>query len=78
VDTAIETIMFGPEALTHVVYVLLVIGFIAVMSYMVFYNLRIKRRQKQLESDSHQHFGTEEGIAIATEAEHQAHLQHRH
>lgn len=69
--------MFGPEALTRVVYVLLVIGFIAVISYMVWYNLRIKRRQKQLETGGH-HFGTEEGIAAATEAEHQAHLRHKH
>jgi hypothetical protein len=69
--------MFGPEQLTRVVYVLLVIGFVAVMSYMVWYNLRIKHRQKELEGSTHQHFGTEEGIAVATEAEHQAHL-HRH
>ena len=32
--------MFGPEALTRVVYVLLVIVFISVVSYMVWYNLR--------------------------------------
>lgn len=69
--------MFGPEALTRVVYVLLVIVFISVISYMVWYNLRIKHRMQQLESSGHQHFGTEEGIAVATEAEHQAHL-HRH
>jgi hypothetical protein len=77
VDTAIQTHMFGPEALTRVVYVRLVIVFIAVMSYMVWYNLRIKHRTQQLEADSHQHFGTEEGIAVGTEAEHQAHL-HQH
>jgi hypothetical protein len=69
--------MFGPEALTRVVYVLLIIVFVSVISYMVWYNLRIKHRQKELEGSSHQHFGTEEGIAVATEAEHQAHL-HRH
>jgi hypothetical protein len=78
VETVIQTIMFGPEALTRVVYVLLVIGFIAVMSYMVYYNLRIKHRQKELERGTGHHFGTEEGIALATEAEHQAHLRHRH
>ena len=70
--------MFGPEALTRVVYVLLVIGFVAVMSYMVWYNLRIKHRTKELEGSTHQHFGTEEGIAVGTEAEHQAHLNRRH
>ena len=75
-ETAIKTIMFGPEALTRVVYVLLVIGFVAVISYMVWYNLRIKRRQKELEAGTGQHFGTEEGIAVATEAEHQ-HLYRR-
>ena len=67
--------MFGPEALTRVVYVLLVIVFIAVISYMVWYNLRIKHRTQELEGSTHQHFGTEEGIAMGTEAEHQVHLQ---
>ena len=73
-DTAIQTHMFGPEALTRVVYVLLVITFVAVMSYMVWYNLRIKHKTQQLEAGAGQHFGTEEGIAAGTEAEHQAHL----
>ena len=68
--------MFGPEALTRVVYVLLVITFVAIISYMVWYNLRIKRRTKELEAGTGQHFGTEEGIAVGTEAEHQAHLHH--
>ena len=70
--------MFGPEALTRVVYVLLVIVFISVVSYMVWYNLRIKHRTQELEGSSHQHFGTEEGIAVGTEAEHQARLHHKH
>ena len=68
--------MFGPEALTRVVYVLLVIVFIAVISYMVWYNLRIKHRTQELEGSTHQHYGTEEGIAVGTEAEHQARLHH--
>ena len=58
--------MFGPEALTRVVYVLLVIVFISVVSYMVWYNLRIKHRTQALEKGSGQHFGTEEGIAVGT------------
>jgi hypothetical protein len=70
--------MFGYESLTRVVYVLLVIGFVAVISYMVWYNLRIKHRTRQLESDSGQRFGTTEGIAVGTEAQHQAHLRKRH
>lgn len=77
-ETAIQTTMFGPYALTRVVYVLLVIAFVAVMIYMVWYNLRIKRRTRELESSTHQHFGTEEGIAAGTEAEHQAHLHRKH
>jgi len=68
--------MFGPEALTRVVYVLLVIVFISVVSYMVWYNLRIKHKTQELERGTGQHFGTEEGIAAGTEAEHQAHLHH--
>ena len=70
--------MFGYESLTRVVYVLLVIGFVAVISYMVWYNLRIKHRTQELEGSLHQHFGTEEGIAVGTEAQHQAHLHRRH
>ena len=77
-ETAIQTLMFGYEALTRVVYVLLIIGFIGVISYMVWYNLRIKRRTQQLEGSTRQHFGTEEGIAVGTEAEHQARLHHHH
>jgi hypothetical protein len=61
----------------HVVYVVLAIIFAIVVSYMVWYNLRLKRRLKQMETGGH-HFGTEEGIAAATESEHQAHLKHRH
>ena len=66
--------MFGYEALTQVVYVLLVITFVAVISYMFWYNLRIKHKTQQLEAGTGQRFGTEEGIAAGTEAEHQAHL----
>ena len=68
--------MFGYESLTRVVYVLLVIGFVAVISYMFWYNLRIKRRTRELEGSTHQHYGTEEGIAAGTESEHQARLHH--
>jgi hypothetical protein len=77
VEAAILTIMFGPYELTRVVYVLLVIAFAAVMSYMVWYNLRIKRLQKRMEGDRPRHYGTTESIAVATEANHQAHLEHR-
>ena len=76
--SAIKKIMYGYESLTRVVYVLLVVAFVAAMGYMVWYNLRIKRRTQQLESSTHQQFGTTEGIAAGTEAEHQAHLERRH
>lgn len=74
---AILTIMYGYESLTRVVYVLLVIAFVGAMSYMVWYNLRIKKRTEQLEGSTHQNFGKTEGIAAGTQAEHQAHLEHR-
>lgn len=77
-ETAIITIMLGYETLTRVVYVLLVLAFVAVISYMVWYNLRIKHKTQQLESGSGQHFGRSEGIAVGTDAEHQAHLHRRH
>jgi hypothetical protein len=66
--------MFGPWALTHVVYVLLVIGFVAVQSYMVFYNLRMKRREKALAGG--QRLGNSERIAAAAEAKHIEDLKH--
>lgn len=68
--------MFGYEALTRVVYVLLVIGFAAVISYMVWYNLRMKHKQQALEGKKH--LGTEEGIAAAYEAVHIERLHHKH
>jgi hypothetical protein len=61
---------------TEMVYTLLAIAFVCVMIFMITYNLRMRRRQKSLESGS-RHLGTEEGIAAATEAEHQAH-SHKH
>jgi hypothetical protein len=78
VESAIESIMYGYEALTRVVYVLLVVAFVAVMTYMVWYNLRIKRRTRELEGSSGRHYGSTEGIAAGTEAEHQAHLHRKH
>lgn len=69
--------MYGPWALTHVVYVLLVIAFIAVETYMVVYNLKMKRREKAMES-GRRHLGTEEGIAAAAEAKHQDDLRRKH
>jgi len=77
VKSAIKTIMYGYESLTRVVYVLLVIAFVGAMAYMVWYNLRIKRRTRELEGSTHQRFGSTEGIAAGTEAEHQAHLHRR-
>ncbi|HEY5381188.1 MAG TPA: hypothetical protein VIJ65_02975 [Acidobacteriaceae bacterium] len=69
--------MFGPWALTHVVYVLLVIAFVAVETYMVVYNLKMKRREKALESGK-RHLGTAEGIAAAAEDKHQQDLRRKH
>jgi len=69
--------MFGPYALTHVVYVLLVIAFVAVETYMVVYNLKMKRREKALQSGK-RHLGTEESIAAAAEAAHDEHLRRKH
>lgn len=41
----------SPYQLTHIIYVLLVIAFVAVMSYMFIYNIRAKNREKSLERD---------------------------
>jgi hypothetical protein len=69
--------MYGYESLTRLVYILLVIAFVAVMSYMVWYNLRIKRRTRELEGSANQRYGSTEGIAAGTQAEHQAHLRRK-
>lgn len=69
--------MYGPYQLTHVVYVLLVIAFVAVETYMVVYNIRMKRREKALQG-GRRHLGTEEGIAAAAEAKHQEDLHRKH
>lgn len=69
--------MYGPYQLTHVVYVLLVIAFVAVETYMVVYNLRMKRREKAMQG-GRRHLGTEESIAASAQARHQEHLQRKH
>lgn len=69
--------MFGPYELTRVVLVLLVIAFVAAISYMVWYNLRMKHKQQQLEGKG-KHFGTEEGIAAAYEAQYEERLHRKH
>lgn len=69
--------MFGPYELTRVVLVLLVIAFAAVMSYMVWYNLHMKHKQQALEGKG-RHFGTEEGIAAAYEAQYEERLRRKH
>jgi hypothetical protein len=56
----------------EMVYTLLSIAFVCVMIFMVTYNLRMKRREKSLESGGRR-LGTEEGIAASTEAEDQSH-----
>lgn len=58
-------------------YVVLAIIFASVISYMFWYNLKLKRKQRSLEAGG-RHMGTEEGIAAATEAEIREHEQHRH
>lgn len=59
--------MFGPWALTHVVYVLLVIAFAGIITYMFVYNAKSKKRQQQVlgkgEPASH-----EAGILAAEES----------
>jgi uncharacterized membrane protein len=69
--------MYGAYALTRVVYVLLVIAFVAVMAYMVFYNLRMKRREKALEAIGRQ-MGTSERIAAAAESAHDDRIHRKH
>jgi hypothetical protein len=58
-------------------YIVLAIIFASVLTYMVMYNLRLKRLQKGLEG-SGRHMGTEEGISAATEADLHEHRAHRH
>jgi Tfp pilus assembly protein PilO len=58
--------MFGPPALTHFVYVVLVIAFVCVIGYMFAYNLRLKARLKELEQRGY-HPQTKQEEIIAEE-----------
>jgi hypothetical protein len=61
----------------YVAYIVLAVIFVSVISYMFWYNLRLKNRQKSLEGGG-RHMGTEEGIAAATESELRSHRDHKH
>lgn len=68
--------MFGSEALTHLVYILLPIAFAAVITYVVVYNLRVKARQRELTPPGEHIHNTPSSIHAATEKLHHEH--HRH
>ncbi len=55
----------SPETLTHIVYVVLILAFIGTMSYMVFYNLRSKAREKQMEANGKPYASQEAAIMAA-------------
>ena len=55
----------SPETLTHIVYVILVLSFVAVMGYMVIYNMRAKARQKALSPQGQPFRSHEAGIMAA-------------
>lgn len=38
----------SPYTLTHIVYVVLVVAFVCIEGYMVWYNLRMKKREQEL------------------------------
>ena len=51
----------SPETLTHIVYVILVVSFVLVMTFMVVYNLRAKAREKSLQPRGKHHGRTARG-----------------
>lgn len=55
----------SPETLTHIVYVILVVAFVSVMSYMFFYDSRSKARQRTLERNGRPFVSHEAGIMAA-------------
>ena len=55
----------SPETLTYIVYVILVVSFVSVMSYMVVYNMRAKARQKALAPKGQPFRSHEAGIMAA-------------
>lgn len=59
--------MFGPESLTQVVYVLLVLAAIAIATYVVLYHLHMRAKLREAErAGAHPH-SLEEGILIGLE-----------
>lgn len=60
--------MFGPYALTHFVYVVLVVAFVAVMSYMFYYNIREKRKEEALRRNGFRPNSKGEAIIISRNA----------
>ena len=55
----------SPETLTHIVYVVLVIAFVSTISYMFFYNIRARARQRSLETNGRPFASHEAGIVAA-------------
>ena len=68
--------MFGPVALTHFVYIMLPIAFVAVMTYVVIYNFRVKARQRELTPPGEHIHNTPSSIHAATEKLHHEHDMH--
>lgn len=70
--------MFGPDQLTHVVYMLLPIAGIAVAIYVVVYHLRQREALKKAErAGAHPH-SVDEGILMALHQAEIDRLEHAH
>jgi hypothetical protein len=57
--------MYGPVALTHVVYVFIVVAFLATLTFAFTYNLRQKRKLREAERNGSQPQSVESGILLA-------------
>lgn len=67
----------SPETLTHIVYVILVVAFVSVISYMIVYNLRAKARQNSLQAGG-KPFASHEAAIMATQISESAEFRKHH
>ena len=67
----------SPETLTHIVYVVLVVAFVLVISYMIVYNLRAKARLNSLQTNGKPFASQEAGIMATQISESAEFRKHR-
>jgi hypothetical protein len=71
--------MFGPEALTHFVYVAVTVIFLAVVAYTIYYSRHQRAELKKAEQSGKHPHSVEEGILMALQQDElDRKLAHKH